>query len=133
MRIKWQKTVGSRRSTRAGTIVEVEVRRLFVNLGCRSETPHTDAAGEPLRVGRVSLGGARVDCGLRHVAAHCGPSLTKRLLVRGIEVELPRERTLAVQAALSLQMRFARLAQLRHLVHFAFAFSNRLLAHYRNS
>ena len=132
MHIKWQKTVGSRRSTRGGTIAEVEVRRLFVNLGGRSETPHTDAGREPLRVGRLSLGGARVDCGLRHVAAHCGRSLTKRLLVRRIEVELPRERALAAESTLSWQVSFARLAQLRHLGDFAFPLANRLLAHYRN-
>ena len=51
------KTVGSRHSTRAGTIAEVEVRRIMVDLGGRSETPHIDAGRELLRVGRLSLGG----------------------------------------------------------------------------
>ena len=129
MHIKWQKTVGSMRTPRALTIAELEVRCLFVNLGGRSETPHTDAGLEPLRVARLILGGARVDCGLRHVAAHCGRSLTKRLLVRRIEVELPRERALAAESTLSWQVSFALLGQLRHLGQFAFPLSNRLQGH----
>ena len=121
---------GTRRRTSARSIAEVEVCGVLVSLAGVSEAPHTDAGREPRRVGPFSVGGGRVARGLRHVTAPRGRSLTKRLLVRRIVVELPRERTLSAEAALSWQLSCARLAQLRHLGNFAFSLPNRLLARY---